>query len=209
MGLLVAAKSEGSTFTPVPPGMHLARCYRIVDLGTQKSEYQGQAKIRPMVMLQWEVHSEDDEGKPLVTDKGEPMSISKNYTLSLGEMAALRNDLKTWRGRDFTAEELRGFHLKNVLGAWCMLSVTRTDKGDRTYSNVTSVNPVPAKIKQGGLPKGHNELRFFDLTEPDMELYESFSRHLQEKISLSPEWQSRHNHKPKSLAEMEDDSIPF
>jgi len=38
MGLTVKAGSEGS-FVPVPAGLHLARCYQIIDLGTQKSEY--------------------------------------------------------------------------------------------------------------------------------------------------------------------------
>ena len=89
MSLIAKDSGEGS-FTPVPPGMHLARCYRIVDLGTQKSEYQGQTKYLQKVMIQFEVHGEDDKGKALVTNKGEPMSISKNYTLSLAEKATLR-----------------------------------------------------------------------------------------------------------------------
>jgi len=58
-------------------------------------------------MFKFEVHGEDDQGNPLVTSKGEPMSISKNYTASLSDMATLREDLKNWRGRDFTPEELR------------------------------------------------------------------------------------------------------
>lgn len=28
--------SGGKDFVPVPPGLHLARCYRIIDLGTQR-----------------------------------------------------------------------------------------------------------------------------------------------------------------------------
>jgi len=30
-------ENKGGDFESTPPGMHLARCYRIVDLGTQKS----------------------------------------------------------------------------------------------------------------------------------------------------------------------------
>ena len=104
MALIARESGGGGTFTPVPPGMYLARCYRIVDLGTQKSEYLGQIKNLPKVMLQFEVHGEDDAGKPLVTAKGEPMSISKNFTLSLAEKATLRKDLQTWRGREFTTK---------------------------------------------------------------------------------------------------------
>ena len=111
---LIARASEGGTFTPVPPGMHLARCYRVVDLGTQKSEYLGQVKNLPKIMIQFEVHSEDDNGNALVTPKGEPMTISKNFTLSLAEKATLRKDLVSWRGREFTNDELNGFELKNI-----------------------------------------------------------------------------------------------
>jgi hypothetical protein len=56
MGLTAKANMGGS-FRPVPAGMHLARCYRVIDLGSQKSDWKGQTKISPKVMLQWEVHS--------------------------------------------------------------------------------------------------------------------------------------------------------
>jgi len=114
VGLIARESGGGGTFTPVPPGMYLARCYRIVDLGTQKSEYQGQVKNLKKFMLQFEVHGEDDAGQPLVTAKNEPMSISKNFTLSLAEKATLRKDLETWRGRPFTEEERNGFQLEKT-----------------------------------------------------------------------------------------------
>ena len=211
---LVAKDSGGEgNFTPVPPGMHLARCYRIVDLGTQKSEYQGQVKYLHKAMLQFEVHGEDEKGKPLVTSKGDPLSISKNYTLSLAEKATLRIDLKNWRGRDFTPEELRGFELKNVLGAWAMLSVAK-DVGNngKEYTNIMSVNSVPVPIKKAGLPEGVNKLAMFTIMNPDMDLFETFSNNLKEKIKASPEWESNSKREvAKSGSGFEDlnDDIPF
>jgi hypothetical protein len=216
MGLTAKASSESSSFKPVPAGMHLARCYRIVDLGTQTTEWQGKEKKNYKIMVLWEVHGEDDQGVALVTDRGEPMSISKNYTMSLGEMSTLRADLKAWRGRDFTAEELRGFQLKNVLGAWCMLTVARTTGNDgKEYSNVMSVNPVPASIKKAGLPDGFNDLAVFDLDNPDMALFDTFSQKLQAKIQSSPEWKGSANEqyqKQQNASAFSDDdenSIPF
>lgn len=191
MGLTVKANIT-STFRPVPAGMHLARCYRIVDLGTQISEWNGEQKRLYKVMLCWEVHGEDDAGVPMTTDRGEPMSISKNYTMSLGEMSRLRADLTSWRGRDFSPDELRGFQLKNILGAWCMISVTRTPGRDgKEYSNIVSVNPVPAAIRKAGLPNGFNELTMFDLDDPDLALFDTFSNSLKERIESSPEWKAR------------------
>jgi len=217
MGLTAKASSESSSFKPVPAGMHLARCYRIVDLGTQKTEWNGKEKVNYKIMMLWEVHGEDDQGNSLVTDRGEPMTISKNYTMSLGEMSSLRADLKSWRGRDFTPEELRGFQLKNVLGAWCMLTVARTTgRDDKEYSNVMSVNPVPASIKKAGLPDGFNDLAVFDLDNPDMALFDTFSDKLKAKIQNSPEWKAKGSaseqyqkqQNSSSLSDLEDD-IPF
>ena len=214
MSLVAKENNSESTFTPVPPGMHLARCYRIVDLGTQKSEWQGEVKHLHKVMLQFEVHGEDENGKPLVTNKGEPMTISKNYTLSLGEKAALRKDLQTWRGKDFTPDELRGFELKNILGHWAMLSVAKSTGGNgKEYTNIMTVNPVLASVRKAGMPEPFNETGLFYIDNPDMEMFETFSRNLQEKIQSSPEWQARSKHaaKPKGGSGFDDldSDVPF
>jgi hypothetical protein len=215
MGLTVKAGSEGS-FVPVPAGLHLARCYQIIDLGTQKSEYMGKTKYQPKVMFKFEVHGEDDQGNPLVTSKGEPMSISKNYTASLSDMATLREDLKNWRGRDFTPEELRAFELKNVLGAFAMISVSTAQGRDgKEYTNIGAIMPVPANIKKAGLPEGHNPTAFFDLDNPDMTLFETLSENIKNKIMSSPEWQERQGgviegiSSPISQITKLDDDIPF
>ena len=215
---LIAKDSGGGNFTPVSPGMHLARCYRIVDMGTQKTDFQGQVKHLQKVMLQFEVHGEDEDGKPLVTAKGEPMSISKNFTLSLAEKATLRKDLQTWRGREFSAEELRGFELKNVLGAWAMVSVIKAmGNNGKEYTNIAAIMSVPQAVKKAGMPQHHNDLKMFSIEEPDMALFESFSNGLKEKISKSPEWKARGNSSASSPSKTSggsgfddmDDDIPF
>tara|TARA_R110000868_G_scaffold19513_1_gene83949 strand:- start:7583 stop:8230 length:648 start_codon:yes stop_codon:yes gene_type:complete len=213
---LTARDSGGGSFTPVAPGMHLARCYRIVDMGTQKTEFQGQTKHLQKVMLQFEVHGEDDNGKPLVTAKGEPMSISKNFTLSLAEKATMRKDLQAWRGREFTPEELRGFELKNVLGAWAMITASKAvGNNGKEYTNIVSINPVPAAIKKAGMPEGFNKLAMFVISNPDMELFETFGNGLKEKITSSPEWRAQGPapqpapDRPSSGFDDMDDDIPF
>jgi len=216
MALIARESGGGGTFTPVPPGMYLARCYRIVDLGTQKSEYLGQIKNLPKVMLQFEVHGEDDAGKPLVTAKGEPMSISKNFTLSLAEKATLRKDLQTWRGREFTADELRGFQIDNVLGAWAMIAITKAvGNNGKEYTNIANINSVPKPMK-ANLPEGHNKCAAFYIESPDMDMFETFSDNLRAKIEQSPEWQSRGKQEAKAASASKgsgfddmDDDIPF
>ena len=175
---LIAKDSGGGSFAPVPPGMHLARCYRIVDMGTQTTEFQGQTKHLQKVMMQFE--------------EGDPMSISKNFTLSLAEKATLRKDLQAWRGKEFTGQELRGFELKNVLGAWAMITAAKSlGNNGKEYTNIISINPVPVAIKKAGLPQGFNKLAIFSIETPDMELFGTFGNGLKEKIQSSPEWRAR------------------
>ena len=205
--MLIARATQTSTFKPVPPGSHLARCYRIIDLGTQKTIFNGESKFIKKVMFQFEVHSEDDDG-PLKTDKGEPMSISKNYTLSLSDKAVLRADLEAWRGREFTREELQGFELKNVLGAWCLITVTRATGNDgREYTNITGVSPVPKAMKQN-LPTPFNQVGIFYIDDPDMEMFETLSERIRQKITETPEWKSRKTPQPSSNFD-DDAAIPF
>ena len=216
---LIAKESGGGggEFTPVPQGMHLARCYRVIDLGTQRSEYLGTVKHLRKVMLQFEVHGEDENGDPIVTSKGEPMSISKNFTLSLEEKATLRKDLQTWRGREFTDIEKKGFEVKNVLGAWAMISVIKAmGNNGKEYTNIAAIMSLPPAIKKAGLPNGHNELKVFEIDNPDMALFDSFGNGLKEKIQKSPEWQARGDSvaptpskAPSSGFDDMDDDIPF
>ena len=203
----------GKDFIPVPPGMHLARCYRIIDLGTQRSEYMGEEKLQRKIMLGWELHGEADDGSPLKTEKGDPMAIFKNYTHSWAEKANLRLDLQDWRGEPWSDAEARKFDLTQILDRWCMLNVIhREGKQGKVFANVSGISPVPRIIKQQGLPKGVNKLQLFRLADPDMALFESFGKGLKAKIEASPEWRSKRASKapvaPKSsFDDMED--VPF
>ena len=207
-------EDKGGNFERCPSGMHLARCYRIIDLGTQKSEYMGQIKFLHKLMIGWEIHGTDEAGTPLKMNDGRPFAVFKNYTLSWSEKANLRLDLQSWRGRPFTQEEMRRFDLKNILGAWCMLNVIeREGQNGKTYSNINGVTPVPSIIKQSGLPTGVNQTEMFNLQEPDMALFETFTDNLKAKIKASPEWQklsATPEQAPPPVVQFDDDdSIPF
>jgi hypothetical protein len=219
MSFIVEDTPSGGDFTPVPAGLHLARCYRIVDLGTQQTEYMGETKHQRKIMLGWELHGKDDEGNELVTSRGDPLAIFKNYTLSWSEKANLRIDLQGWRNKPFSEEEMRRFDISTVLGAWCMVNVVqRAGKSGKTYSNVGSISPVPSMVKQAGLPPAVNPNQLFRLAEPNLELFETFGKGLKEKIQSSPEWKAIQGRKPAQNAskpaavgafdDMEDD-LPF
>jgi len=186
------AENAGGDFERCPIGNHLGRCYRIIDLGTQKTEYMGAPKFSHKVMLGWELFCTDDNGQQVRMRDGRPFAIFKNYTLSWSEKANLRLDLQSWRGKPFSPEEMKRFDLKNVLGAHGMINVIeRQGQNGKTYANVSSLTPVPSVVSKNGLPTAVNKLEFFNISEPNMDLFNSFSENLKTKILSSPEWQKR------------------
>jgi len=212
-------EDNGGSFESAPTGMHLGRCYRIIDLGTQKSEYMGQMKALRKVMLGWELHAQDDSGNPIRMQDGRPFAMFKNYTLSWSEKANLRLDLQSWRGKPFSAEEMRRFDLETVLGAWCMLNVIEKQGNDgKMYINVNGITPVPSMIKQAGMPAAVNKNEVFMLAEPNMQMFATFSDNLKKKIMGSPEWEKLHGKQAnaqrtqttaRSSFDEDDSDIPF
>lgn len=208
MSLLVKESGSGDYVLP-PVGNHLARCYRVIDLGTQKQTWQGVEKAAKKVMIVWELHGENENGEPLITDDGRPLAVSRRFTPSLSEKATLYAFLVSWRGRDFTKEEKEGFHLKNILDKWCMVNITHdTANNGKTYANVSNISAVPSVIKKNGLPEGVNPLVWFDIDEPDMAVFDAFPEYLKKIISETPEWRMREMNPAASQDEPED-SIPF
>lgn len=197
----------GGDFEQPPVGTHVARCIKIIDIGTQRGEYQGKATIRRQCIIGWELPTE------LMTDgdfAGKPFTVSRFYTCSLGEKANLRRDLESWRGKAFTEEELNGFEAKNILGKPCLLGLTPNDK------NKVRVTGVMALPKGTEVPPQINQSVFFslELEEFDKAVFDSLSDGYKKLITVSPEYQELMNPAKsargavRALADM-DDEIPF
>ena len=108
MSIVATTNDGGMAYPQVSSGVHKARCIRVIDLGTQRQEYSGEVSWKRQVMLIWEVPEQDNMN-------GEPLTISKFYTLSLHEKSNLGADLSSWRGRAFTETEKQGFDISKML----------------------------------------------------------------------------------------------
>jgi hypothetical protein len=186
----VASDSGGGNFKRVPAGVHVGRCYSLIDLGTQLSSGQYGEKLQHKIRVAWELFGEDEEGKPLTVEfdgQEMPMTISKSYTLSLSEKASLRKDLQSWRGREFTEEEAKGFDISKLLGAYCMVNVTTSETNGKTYANVANLTPLPTALKNAK-PAGIHQNVMFDLDNPDWGIFDTFHDKLKEAIKRSPEF---------------------
>lgn len=202
--------SEGGNREPVPAGTHLGMCYRFIDMGTQKTEYQGQVKMTRRVMISWLIPDE------LMSD-GKPFSAHKTYAWSMHEKATLRHDLESWRGMAFTPDDFGKFDTKNLLGKPCMLTVTQETKPDgRVFSNVSSVGkPMKGLV----IPKLSEPTVYLSLEPGDFDqaAYDTLGNGLKERIAQSPEFkalgakQTQEAYSDDSLSAGADpsDDIPF
>jgi hypothetical protein len=187
---LIAKTSKSTGYTPVPAGVYVARCYMVLDLGTQSTVGKYGAKNEHKLRIGWEILDCDETGTPLtiqIDGESKPMTIGKNYTVSLHEKAVLRKDLSSWRGVAFTDEEANGFDVSRLINAYCMLNITTSESDGATYSNITSISPLPGALKNKKPAAVHKNV-VFNLDEPDMSVFESLSDYFKEKIMLSPEW---------------------
>lgn len=134
---IYVSDSGGGNFQPHPTGLHQMVCCDVIDNGVVETAYGPKRKIT----IRWESQE--------VSEKGHRMTVQQRYTASLNEKARLRQDLEAWRGRAFTADELRKFDLENLIGANASVNVVhRTDSAGKVWGNVASLAPL-----MKGVPK--------------------------------------------------------
>lgn len=180
-----------SEHTPLPAGTYIARCVQVIELGTHTENYQGIEKNQPKLRVVWELPTEettestDSEGEKFIN----PKFIGKEFTISFYESSNLRKTLVSWRGADFTEEELDTFDLKNLLDKPCMLNlgVKTSDKTGKTYNVLSAVSPMMKGLE---CPARISDLVYFDLSENDGNKFNKLPKFLQEKILESKEMQS-------------------
>lgn len=197
--MLTVTATASSSFEMPPAGPVAARCSRLIDLGSQKGEFQGKATLKRKLLLTWELAEARADGTP--------HQISRRFTLSLDEKASLRQFLQAWRGRPFTDEELAGFDLRKLMNAPAMLNIGHTQRDGKSYANILSVSPLPKGMTAPDLSAAPFA---FDIDAPDApDLIETLSDNLQATIAASPEWQARVKGGGADDAAPFDDDIAF
>lgn len=197
----------GSSISPVEAGNHQSVCVAVIDLGTQYNETFN--KSQPKIMVTWELTDFPILGENQQPDPSKGFRlISKEYTAILHEKSNLYNDLVSWRGRDFTSEELEGFNVKNILGANCLANIVHVTKGSKTYANVAAV----AKLPKGMEPKSPTYQLFFDMDE-GMNIPEGVPSWIADKIKKSEEYIAYQGGQTAPVNDgpppVDDESIPF
>lgn len=197
--MAIIASDKGGTFAPVSEGVHLAICTGVIDIGEQWSEM-FKTSSRKVILL-WEV----DETAEI---EGEQVHrrISREYTLSLNSKSNLRKHLEAWRGKAFTAEELAGFDLKNILGKPCMLQINHTE--DKKYACIAG---IMSALKSAELFVPSESLIYFDLSDKEcLRLLPLLPQWIQDKVKGSDTYRELTGDVSGQMEEGGDDTdLPF
>lgn len=221
----ITASNTGGDFQvdPIPEDSHLGRCIGMYDIGTQYNEKW--KKHTRKVVLSFELPEvrlqfEKENGEKVDT----PRVASKEYGLSLHKKANLRADLVSWRGKDFTAEEEKGFDVSAVLGHPVMVTIANKKSGDKVYSNIVGLGKPHKSIK---FPDQELESLMFSFEDCDtyekmMEIIDAdgFPEWIKNKIEQSKEYKALKERaavaeevsgssEPESEPQEDDDEPPF
>jgi len=191
MSLTISATESKNGERQLPEaGATIGVCFSIVDLGTQKTNWDGDEKWTPKVRLAFELPDHTIEGE--VTENGKttkvtkPMVVSMELTRSLGERATLRKHLETWRGQSFTSKELAAFNMKNLLGKAAMLTLVRkTSQAGREYCAIQGLAKLPKSVKAPTTTE--NTQVFYEIEEGKGGAFADMPEWLQGKILESKE----------------------
>lgn len=179
-------ESTGGNFTPTPEGQHVMVCSRVIDIGTQKTEFNGETKHQRKVLIVWEIPGVRVE----VDGRDAPAIHSEKFTWSFHEKANLRKFLQSWRGKPFRDEDFagppNGFHIKNVIGVPMIGQIMHEQaQNGKTYANLSSVMAFPGKRE--AWPEVEGDKLFLDLDAFDPEVFGRLSEYWQGVIKASPE----------------------
>ena len=214
---LIVKEPEGKKRYLFPQGVHDAVCYIVADLGhhtiTFKKDNIEISKRVHQMMIGWELPvfriEIEKDGEKLDL----PRAKSNTYNMTLHKKANLRRDLDLWRGKSFTATELKGFNIKTVLGKSCQLQIVheKSEKDGNTYANIASIIPW---VKSKPELEAENPLQWFSLGEGTKIPDTIKAEWIINKIMASEEMQTEEEEAPwekvdPAVASEDDDNMPF
>ena len=174
---------------PLSPGVYLAICIGVIDLGEQYSEkFKNYSK---KVQIVWEIPSETIE----VDGNLEPRHLSKDFTFSSSAKGNLRAFISSWNSKQYSDDEFPELDLFGQIGKPCQLNVVLNSTGE--YSNIDNIMPLP---KGFPAPTSNTAPIMWDIDEWNDELFASLPEWVQEKIKKSTEYQK--NHAPVTTVEV-------
>lgn len=166
---------------PVEPGVYLAVCVGVIDLGEQYSEKF--KNYRNEVQFVWELAGETVE----VDGEQKPRQLSRTFSVAASKKSNLRGFLGGWNGVQYSDEQFQDLDLFGQAGRPCQLNAVLNDTGE--YANVDSVIPLPKGMPA---PQAVSPTILWNMDEWSDEKFSALPDWVQEKIKKSTQYQKDH-----------------
>lgn len=167
-----------------PTGMHVARCYQVIDLGTQPNNFDP-ARPKRLLKLVFEIDKTNDFGHG-----PQPFTISKEYPFTMAQyenkLSNLRLTINNWRGKSLSDEEAQNFDFTTLLNQFAFVNIVhKTSSSGKERAEIASISPLV-----NGITKFEpvNHAVCFSLDDFNQSVYERIDKYTQEKIAISPEY---------------------
>lgn len=166
---------------PVEPGVYMAVCVGVVDLGEQYSELYKSYSNK--VKFVWALPGETIE----IDGKTEERQLSREFSVATKKNSKLRTFLGGWNSKNYSDEEFMELDLFDQIGKPCQLNVVLNDTGE--YANVDSIMPLPK-----GFPAPESRTAFFtwDMDAWDDAVFDKLPAWTQDQIKKSTQYQKDH-----------------
>lgn len=161
--------SKGNT-----AGEYIAICNRFIDCGDQTGTYNGVVNQSRKIWLSWECHDDD----------GDVFCHSQFFTLSFNPKSALYKLICGWNGKKFTTSELNNLEASWILGRVGHMKLVCTSEFDERLK-IESIAPLAEGVVD---PVQKYPNTFFNLSDPDLDVFSKLSSGIQELIKKSPQW---------------------
>ena len=178
---------------PVEPGVYMAVCVGVVDLGEQYSEMYKSYSNK--VKFVWALPSETIE----IDGKTEERQLSREFSIATKKNSKLRTFLGGWNGKNYSDEEYMELDLFDQIGKPCQLNVVLNDTGE--YANVESIMPIP---KGFPAPVSKTAPFLWNMDNWDDAVFETLPPWTQEQIKKSTQYQK--NHAPETVVAVQEPS---
>lgn len=166
---------------PVEPGVYMAICTGIIDLGEQYSE-----KFKTYankILFVWELVGETVE----VDGEQKPRQLSKEFSISSSKKSNLRGFISSWNGKTYSDDEFADLEIFDQIGKACQLQVVLNETGE--YANVDNLMQLP---KGFPIPKSESTPILWDMDRWNDEVFATIPEWIQEKIKASTQFQKEH-----------------
>ncbi len=175
---------------PLEPGVYMAVCVVVADLGDQYSEKFKKSSRK--VVFSFDIPAETVE----IDGEQKPRQLSKRCTFSVSKKGTLNKMLNAWMNANMSEQELGELDLFSLIGRGCQIRVTVSEDG--AHNNIEDVMALPK-----GMPAPQSDTApiTYDIDEDGFtgEKWDALPTWMREAIEKSDQYQQDPPDKPLDM----------